>query len=185
MQAGTHWVFLSENFKLPFLSDSTGHWGAIRNLARTGFSSAKTSSRLFYRTRPAIGARYVSRYAPGFPQRKPPAAFLSDSTGHWSAICKPVRTGFSSAKTSSCLFGGLDRTSGRETQAGIPGPLKSVPLCGTPYFFTIHSSLFTQLSPAAGFPCRRAFLFFFLVFSILILTFIYLCGMLSHRQSSM
>ena len=169
---------------------------------------------MIYRTRPSIGIRYATRHAPDFPQQEPPAAFfsgldrapgcgmqagthrvflsenlqlpfLSNSTGHWSAICKPVRTGFSSAKTSSCLFGGLDRTSGRDTQAGIPGPLKSVPLCGTPYFFTIHSSLFTQLSPAAGFPCRRAFLFLFLVFSILILTFIYLCGILSHRQSSM
>ncbi len=144
---------------------------------------------MIYRTRPSIGMRCANRHAPGFPQQEPPAAFfigldrplgrsmqagthrvflsenlqlpfLSDSTGHWSAICKPVRTGFSSARTSSCLFGGLDRTSGRETQAGIPGPLKSVPLCGTPYFFTIHSSLFTQLSPVAGFPCRRAFYFF-------------------------
>ncbi len=144
---------------------------------------------MIYRTRPSIGIRYATRHAPDFPQQEPPAAFfsgldrplgrsmqagthrvflsenlqlpfLADSTGHWSAICKPVRTGFSSAKASSCLFGGLDQTSGRETQAGIPGPLKSVPLCGTPYFFTIHSSLFTQLSLVAGFPCRRAFYFF-------------------------
>ena len=144
---------------------------------------------MIYRTRPLIGVEYASRHASGFPQQKPPAAFfsgldrplgcgtqsgthraflskirqlpLADSTGHWGTICKPVRIGLFSSKASSCLFGGPDRAPGCDMQAVGPGPSKSVPLCGTPHFFTLHFSLFTQNSPAAG-SFLPAGLFYFL-----------------------
>ena len=154
-QAGTHRAFLSKNLHLPFLADSTGHWGAIRKSVRTGFSSTRFASCL-WRTRPAIGVRYASRYASGFSHQKPPAAFLADPTGHRGAIRKPLDP----VHSNPCRFAAHLTSS----------------LC------TLHYSLKT---PRRQVPVRRAFFIFFLLPSLFILTFIYLCSILSHRQSSM
>ena len=137
--------------------------------------------------------------------------FLADSTGHWGAIRKSVRTGFSSARFASCLFGGLDRSSGCSTQAGTHRVFlskirqlpfwRTQPVTGVRYAsrwtrpvkiraalrhtLLLHYSLFIIHSKLPGgrfFPARRAFLF---SFSLFILTSIYPCSILSHGQSSM
>ena len=112
---------------------------------------------MIYRTRPLIGVEYASRYAPGFPQQDSPAAFLADSTGHWGAIGKPARTGFSPARFASCLFGGLDRPLGRDMQAGTHRAFLSenlkLPLADP----TGHRGAIRKpLDPVHSNPCRFA-----------------------------
>lgn len=170
---------------------------------------------MIYRTRPAIGMRYANRSAPGFSQPKHPTSFfgeldrasghdtqtgthraflsenlqlpfLADSTGHWDAIHKPIHTGLSSANTVNCLLRTRPGTGMRYANRSA-WSIKIRAACGTPYFFTFHSSLFPQKSPGGQvfFLPAGLFSFFRVLFAILILTFIYVSSTLSYRQISM
>ena len=148
--------FPQQDSPVAFLADSTGHWGTIRKSVRTEFSSTRFASCL-WRTRPAIGVRYASRYASGFSHQKPPAAFLADPTGHRGAICKPLDP----VHSNPCRFA-----------AHLTSSL-----------FTFHYSLKTPRRQVPSYP--PGFFIFFRLSPHFILTFIYLCSILSHRQSSM
>ena len=169
---------------------------------------------MIYRTRPAIGMRYANRSAPGFSQPKHPTSFFgeldrasghdtqtgthraflskrrqlpfSDSTGQWSTIRKPVFTGLSSANTVNCLLRTRPAIGMRYANRSA-WSIKIRAACGTPYFFTFHSSLFPQKSPGGQvfFLPAGLFSFFRVLFAILILTFIYVSSTLSYRQISM
>ncbi len=90
--------------------------------------------------------------------------FLADSTGQWSTIRKPVCTGLSSVKTSSCLFwrarpGSGVRYENRDTKTGMHRAFLSENLQlpflagSTGQWSTIRKPVCTRLSSAKTVNC--------------------------------